>query len=137
VNYWIGATYAAMGKAEAARSFFEKAAHGAQPPSGESELGYYRGLALRALGLEQEATEVFDELISAGRQQLEASEDLTFFAKFGERTRRESRMADAHYLVGLGHLGRCEREQAQAEFEKALALNINHLWARRQLAEFK
>ena len=134
VNYWIGATYAAMGEVETARSFFEQAAHGKKPPSGGSELGYYRGLALRALGLETEATEIFDELIRTGRQQLEASEGMAFFAKFGEKTRRENRMADAHYLMGLGHLGRCEREQAQAEFVKALALNVNHLWARRQLA---
>ena len=134
VNYWIGATYAAMGAVETAKSFFEQAAHGAKPPSGGSELGYYRGLALRALGLETEATEIFDELISTGRQQLEADEGMAFFAKFGEKTRGENRMADAHYLMGLGHLGRCAREQAQAEFVKALALNINHLWARRQLA---
>jgi len=134
VNYWIGATYEALGDAESSRAFFEKAAHGQQAPSGGSELGYYRGLALRALGLEEEAAEIFDELVRTGKQQLEAGEGISFFAKFGEKTHREKRMAQAHYLTGLGHLGRGAREQAKAEFVEALALNINHLWARRQLA---
>ncbi|GAG27248.1 unnamed protein product, partial [marine sediment metagenome] len=83
---------------------------------------------------DKEAAEIFDELTRTGRQQLEADEGMAFFAKFGEKTRRENRMAHAHYLVGLGLLGKGQREQARAEFVEALDLDVNHLWARRQLA---
>ena len=133
VNYWIGIAYKALGDAESSRAYFKKAAHGKEAPSGRSELGYYRGLALRALGLEKEATGIFGELIDSGRQRLEEDEGMAFFAKFGEKTHREDRMAHAHYLMGLGHLGRGAREQARAEFVEALALNVNHVWARRYL----
>jgi len=131
VNYWIGATYKALGDAESSRAYFKKAAHG---PASQPELGYYQGLALRELGLEKDANETFDELILTGKQRLEAGEGMAFFAKFGEKTRREKRMAHAHYLVGLGLLGKGEREQAKAEFAEALELNVNHLWARKELA---
>ena len=63
----------------------------------------------------------------------EAGAGLSFFAKFGEKRRRESRSADAHYLMGLGFLGKGRKERAKAEFAAALALNANHVWAKKQL----
>ena len=68
---------------------------------------------------------------------LEKGESLDFFAKFGEREDRATRMASAHYLVGLGYMGKGIKDQAKAEFEKALELNANHLWAATQLEELK
>jgi len=45
------------------------------------------------------------------------------------------RQANTHYLLGLGYLGKDLLSQAQAEFEKVLQLNANHLGAKNQLAD--
>ena len=55
--------------------------------------------------------------------------------KFGERQARSSRLAQAHYLAGLGALGNGDTDKARASCEKAVELNPNHLWARVMLAE--
>ena len=44
-------------------------------------------------------------------------------------------MADAYYLMGLGYLGKGKQKKAKIFFEKALELNINHLWAKVKLSE--
>ena len=44
-------------------------------------------------------------------------------------------MAEAHYLTGLGRLGKGEKEEAAKQFEEALKLNPNHLWAGVQATE--
>ncbi len=46
-------------------------------------------------------------------------------------------MANNHYLLGLAHLGGGMRTEAKAEFEKAIKLNPNHLWAAIQLFQIK
>jgi TolA-binding protein len=52
-----------------------------------------------------------------------------FFAKFGEREAAEKRHAEAHYVMGLGYLGKGDLVEAGEAFESALKLNPNHLWA--------
>lgn len=133
VNYWIGLTHEMRGHKERARKFYDKAAHGENAPSGRSAWGYYRGLALRGIGHNKEADGLFDELIRTGDRALEGKDGVSFFAKFGEKTRERNRLANAHYLMGLGFLGKGEEERAGKEFEEALSLNINHLWAKRHL----
>ena len=43
-------------------------------------------------------------------------------------------MADAHYLKGLGYLGKGKRSAAADEFEKALELDAFHPGAGNQLS---
>lgn len=131
VYYVMGTIHAAMGQAEKARSSFEQAARGR---SGISDVRYYQALAQRQLGREDEANRVFDELISYATKRLEAGSDMDFFEKFGGRESVASQKAMAHYLLGLGHLGKGRKAEAREQFEAALRLNVSHLGARTMLS---
>jgi hypothetical protein len=88
-------------------------------------------LVFKKLGKEAEAQKIFDDLIESAKPEPEVS----FFTKFGEEQAHNIRLANTHYLLGLGHLGKGMQTKAKAEFEKALELNINHLWARIHLSD--
>ena len=97
----------------------------------ESEYAYYKGLALAKLGRQDEADNIFDEMLAAAKPG-QADE---FFAKFGEKQAHNVRLARTHYRRGLALLGNGDKPQAKAEFEKALELNVSHLWAAVQLSD--
>jgi len=130
IYYFIGQAYEALGKNRLAQEFYQKAV---QEKQSGSEIGYYQGLALKRLGRMAEANKMFDDLIASGRGLLEKAVGLDFFAKFGEKQSETKRRAQAHYLLGLGYLGKGKRNEAKAEFEKALQLNSNHFKAKHQL----
>jgi len=134
IYYLVGAAQEALGHTSRAKQFYEKSV---AELYGRSEIGYYQGLALRKLGRDGEATELFDGLVSHGKERLAASPGLDFFAKFGERQSERSRLAEAHYLTGLGHLGKGQKEEAKVEFEQTLTLNPNHAWVKMQMAELR
>ena len=78
---------------------------------------------------EEAADEIFDGLIQTGNETLSQEASADFFAKFGERQSHEARQASAHYSLGLGYLGKGLHNKAEAEFEKAVKLNVSHVWA--------
>jgi len=129
-HFFIGTAYEALGDTQKAREYFKKSA---SIEVGRSEYSYYKGLALKKLGQEDEAERIFDELIGSAKP----GPAVTFFAKFGERQAHNIRTANTHYMLGLGYLGKGIQAKAKAEFEEALKLNINHLWARVHLSELK
>ncbi|UCF34257.1 MAG: tetratricopeptide repeat protein, partial [Phycisphaerales bacterium] len=131
----LGAAYEASGQADKAEQSYERAA--SLQVDHRAELRYYRGLALRKLGREEEAVHLFDEVLQVGKEQLQQTEATDFFAKFGEWVRRERRMANAHYLMALGHSGKGQRTEARAACERALELGENHLWAQVQLSDLQ
>jgi tetratricopeptide (TPR) repeat protein len=134
VYYLMGEVHAAAGQADKAKSDYEQAA-GARADRGElSDVRYYQALAQRKLGHEDRAARAFDELINYGTQRLQGGSDLDFFAKFGTRQSVAAQKARAHYLVGLGHLGKGQGADAKKAFEAALELNASHLGARTMLA---
>ncbi|MFZ2147641.1 MAG: DUF5107 domain-containing protein [Sedimentisphaerales bacterium] len=128
--FFIGTAYEALDDTQKAKEYFEKSA---SIEVGQSEYGYYKGLAFKKLGREEKAEKIFDELIGSARP--EPAE--TFFAKFGEKQAHNIRTANSHYIRGLGYLGKANQAKARAEFEEALKLNINHLWAGVYLSELK
>ncbi len=132
--YLIGTAHEALGRAEEATKFYEKSV---AEQYGWSEIRYYQGLAYRKLGRARESDEVFEGLIKFARERLAASPGLDFFEKFGERQSEASRMAYAHYLLGLGHLGKGDKEEARTEFEQVVKLNPNHIGAKEHLAALK
>jgi tetratricopeptide (TPR) repeat protein len=131
IYYFIGAAYEAQGDAARARAFYEKSV--AQKHEA-LEIRYFQGLASRKLGQESQAAEIFDGLLKSGREELLASSDMDYFAKFGERRSEAARLAHAHYLMGLGYLGQGRRAEARAEFQKVIENDADHLGARTQLA---
>ncbi len=131
VRYHLAAVCEAMRDGPAARKHFEQATR-ARP--GWSESRYYQGLAYRKLGQDAKAAETFDGLIRSGREKLAAPAGVDFFAKFGTQQSDRVRKAQAHYLIGLGCLGKGETSAARAEFEEAVRLDANHLGAHTMLA---
>jgi tetratricopeptide (TPR) repeat protein len=126
--FFIGKAYEALGDKQKAGEYFEKSA---SVELRRSEFSYYKGLALKKLGQENKARKIFDELIES----VKPASTVTFFAKFGEKQAHNIRTANTHYLLGLGYLGKGIQTEAKAQFEKALELNINHLWVRAHLSK--
>ncbi|MHC4739235.1 MAG: tetratricopeptide repeat protein, partial [Planctomycetota bacterium] len=134
VGYFIAAAYNALGNNGKAKNLYKKVVQQKQT-SQWLETQYYQALAFQQLGKKDKAEEIFNKLIEAGKKNLTEDVSLDFFAKFGERRTRETRMADAHYIIALGYLGNGQIEKAKVEFEQAVELNINHLWAKAQLSK--
>ncbi len=136
VNYFVATAYDALGNDQKAKRFYEKSAD-QQRTSNWPQTQYYQALAMGKLGRKQKAAEIFDQLIADGQEKLTEDVTMDFFAKFGERQTRQARLADAHYVIGLGYLGKGKTKKAKEQFEQALELNVNHLWAQAQLSELK
>jgi len=130
IHFFIGTVYEALGDSNKAIEFFKEAV---AQKRGWSELSYYQGLAYRKLGREDDAGRMFEGLITFAQKRLKAALSLDFFAKFGEKQSAATRQAQARYLLGLGCLGKGNKTEAEAEFEKALEMNVNHIWAKHQL----
>jgi tetratricopeptide (TPR) repeat protein len=134
IYYHLGSAEEALGDAAKARALYAQAvARKVEAP----EIRYFQGLALGKLGEAAQAASVFAELVKSGKQELEATSDMHYFAKFGERRSEAARTAHAHYVMGLGYLGQGNRPEAKAEFEKVIERNVNHLGARTQLAALR
>lgn len=126
-HYFAGTAYEALGDDKKAREHYEKSV---DRPTKGSEMSYYQAMSYLKLERIDEAEEMFDGLMQSARQRLKDSPDMDFFAKFGEKQSADNRRSQAHFLLGLSYLGRGVKRKARAEFEQALELNINHLWAK-------
>jgi tetratricopeptide (TPR) repeat protein len=139
IAYFLGTAYEALHDAAQAKQHFEQAAgstRAARPRrggDGRSEAAYYQALAYRKLGQDARAGEVLLGLVRAGREQLAAPAKVDFFAKFGVQQSDRARKAQAHYLLGLGYLGKGEIMAGMAELEIAVELDASHLGARTML----
>lgn len=136
VNYFVATAYEALGNDQKAEEFYEKSAN-QQRTSRWPQTRYYQALAFSKLGKQQKAAEIFDRLIADGQAKLTEDVTMDFFAKFGEQQTEQARLADAHYVIGLGYLGKGKTKKAKEQFEQALELNVNHLWAAAQLSRLE
>jgi tetratricopeptide (TPR) repeat protein len=147
IYYFIGTTYEALGDAANARTYFEKAATVPSTKyrrSWEAEdfwpgILYYRACADRKLGRTSEADKIFESLVKSGEEALSnaGATQPDYFAKFGERESEAIRLAQGHYVLGLGYLGLGKWQEALTHLEEAVKLNVNHLEAQVQLASLK
>lgn len=131
-HYFIGLAHEALGDGAAARVCFEKAT--ARILEGASEARYHQACALRKLGRDEEAARIFDGLVAHGVKEIAGAASVDYFAKFGEKQSERARVAQAHYLLGLGYRGQGKDAEAHAEFRAALDLAPDHLGAHAQLA---
>jgi len=136
VAYYTGTAYEALGDAEKAAEFYKKVAD-QRVSSRWSEALFYQGLCCIKLGRKEKAEEIFDELVDNAKQELSQEATVDVFAKFGRQQTEEARKASAHYELGLGYLGKGLRDEARAEFETAVKLNVSLPWAGAQLAELR
>jgi len=134
IYYLIGRTKEAIGENVGATAAFEKAAAFRH---GWSELSFYQAQAYQNLGKVAEAAKIFDGLIRFAGERLKSGPAMDFFEKFGERQSAIAQSAQAHYLLGLGYLGKGDKAGAKAEFEKALEMNYGLTGAARMLAKIK
>ena len=135
VDCWMGVAYDKLGNSAKSKEMFQQAVAALEPERRreQPEMQYYAGLAAQKLGRSAEAARFFRELIEKGDTELAEPSNLDYFAKFGQRRSRSQRLAEAHYLIGLGNLGNGQAAKARDEFQAALKLNVNHLGARIQL----
>jgi tetratricopeptide (TPR) repeat protein len=94
---------------------------------------YYQALSLQKLGQNEQSVEIFQELVDSGRRGLEGAPEVDFFVKFGAQQSQRLRVADAHYIAGLGYLGLNQKDEAKKEFAAALQISPDHLGAKTQL----
>jgi tetratricopeptide (TPR) repeat protein len=159
-RYWIGNTYEALGDMAKAKDAWQAAAadeaapaarvsgpgaragRGPRPALGGLASGvrvpeaatYYQALALQKLGDSDKANAAFQKLLNAGTQALASAPATGALDKTTDAALR-MRIADAHYLAGLGHLGLHHPDQARAQFDLALKASPDHLAARTALAD--
>ena len=136
IEYFVGrALEARHATAEAKEWYTRSAAEKSWDPS----VRFHQAKALEALGESKKATAIFDGLVADGERQLASATKggIEDFAKFGDRGSTVERQARAHYVLGLGHLGKGESEKARAEFTESLKLNPNLFWAKYELSTLK
>lgn len=130
ISWLVGAAQAASGRADAARQAWEEAA-GSRATGGQR---YFQALAWQKLGEGDKARGIFEEMVRDGERRAGEGRTIDFFASFGEQQSQRVRLADAHYIAGLGHLGLGEVQPAKAAFAKALETSPDHLGASQALA---
>jgi tetratricopeptide (TPR) repeat protein len=143
VRFWAGMAHAGLGcKDDAIQAWQESAgtAQGGTRRGGEATLtdrsvqGYYQAKSLERLGRTETAIEIYRELVSVGQRALnEEKAEIDFFASFGTQRSHRSRLALAHHVAGLGHLGLGEIGQARDRFERTIEISPDHLGARTAL----
>jgi len=132
VDYLMGIAQEKLGNSAKSQELFRDAV-ASHSRFLSPEMEYYQGLAALKLGQNAKAQQLFDNLIARGQKMLAGNSESGFFAKFGSGQSERHRMADAHYLIGLGNLGKGTSEKAREEFQQALKVDINHLGATAQL----
>jgi tetratricopeptide (TPR) repeat protein len=99
----------------------------------------YKGLALRKLGREQEATSSFDELLRYGKEHMDDEVSIDYFAVslpdlqvFTEDLSKRNRI-HCLFLIGLGNLGKNNKKEAEEAFKKVIEMDPGHSEGRRMV----
>lgn len=98
---------------------------------------FYQALAKRKLGRDAEGDADMKAVLDAGTRAIEqAGGDGSSDSQPG-RQPPNNRLAMAHYVAGLGHLGLGDQQKAKVEFELALVASPDFLGPKMQLAVLK
>ena len=95
-------------------------------------------MALQKIGQDAQAKTIFTGLVESGKNALQQSPPAD--AGRGGAGRGQSpraRVANAHYMIGLGYLGLGDRAQARAELSQAVEASPDLLGARIALASIQ
>ena len=135
VAYYAARACEAMGDANRRSSTTRKPQARRAMAGFAPESRFYQAMSMKKLGRDSDAQGIFDDLIKTGTDRLTRDEATDFFAKFGERESPQARQASAHYLIGLGHLGKGDTDSARTSSPTAAKLNVSHVWARQLLKD--
>lgn len=132
--YLMGEAVEKAGMRSRAREYYRKAS---EVRVKKTEYRYWQGLALRKLGRESEADEIFRALESDGRCGVVTSVFNFYGAEGTTGQTVETVNTRAYYLRGLGQLGLGQRSDAAESFRLALQCRPNNLWADYMLRQLK
>jgi len=111
----------------------------AQSNCGNTDMAFYKALALRSLGNESEAASEFGRLLDSAARQMTIVPKIDYFATslpnfllFDDDLEKRNR-TECCYLMALAKLGLGRVEEACLDFRNVLALDGNHLWAQTEL----
>ena len=143
IYYYSGCAYASQGLAEKALEDFQTASSGLEEPSNTffyndqpPDMIFYQGLARLQLHDHKGAQSRFHKLIDYGEQHLFDQVKIDYFAislpdfLIFEDDLDKRNEVHCHYMLGLGHLGLREFEQAKTHFSRVLELDISHQGAK-------
>jgi tetratricopeptide (TPR) repeat protein len=139
IHYLQGCVYEALGKEELATEKFISAIKGMSEPvqaifynDPQPDKIFYQGLAWLKLKNIKKANEIFNKLISFGKEHLDDKIKIDYFAVslpdllvFDQDLDLKNSI-HCHYLMGLGFLGLGKIDKVQYHFQKVLDKNINH-----------
>ncbi|GAC1343758.1 MAG: DUF5107 domain-containing protein [Ktedonobacteraceae bacterium] len=139
IHYYLGCAFERLSLAENATTHFHAASQGLEEPASAvfyndqpPDMIFYQGLAWLKLGNLKEARRRFNKLIDYGEQHLFDNPKIDYFAVslpnflvFEDDLSKRNKV-DCLYMMGLGYLGLQDFEKAQAQFTRALELDINH-----------
>ncbi len=138
-HYWLGCVYEKLGAINKALNYWELAKDGNSEPAAaifyndqKPDKIFYQGLSLLKLNRKEEADLRFAKLIDFGNKHLNDTIKLDYFAVSlpdlliwdDDLTYRNK--IHCHYLLGLGHLGFKNSDNANEHFQKVVAMDINH-----------
>ncbi|WP_018759758.1 DUF5107 domain-containing protein [Paenibacillus terrigena] len=147
IHYYLGFAHQQLGEQDIAQHYLELASRGLDEPTSAiyyndqpPHMIFYQGVAWRQLGNEKAAHSRFNKLIDFGEQHLFIEQKIDYFAVslpdflvFEEDLNKKNRI-HCHYMMGLGHLGLGNQEEAKKSFQQALSLDPIHQGAMIHLA---
>jgi tetratricopeptide (TPR) repeat protein len=142
IHYWLGVACRLGRQHRQSNRWFEMAARGiAEPHSAQyyndqpPEMVFYQGLALVSLGRDAEASRCFTTLVDYGLSHLNDAAAVDYFAVslpdlllFDADLQLKNEL-HCRYMLALGYLGLQQQDEAEAQFERILELDVNHLGA--------
>lgn len=134
VNYWIGCAFRALGLVAEARAAFEASASESgdfaeMAVTAHSPLSWFRGLSLRALGRENEAAALFEELLGYATSRVGQPASIDYFATslpnllVFEEDLQQRRDAEHRLLAALANHGLGRFEEAARLLDQVLSFN--------------
>jgi tetratricopeptide (TPR) repeat protein len=136
LDYFSGLAMQELGRDEEAREYWHKSA---QTETGNSEMTFYKALALKALENESQAVLLLNDLLEFASRQIDATPRIDYFATslpnfllFDDDLKKRNQI-HCRYLGGLAKLGLGRTEEAVADLREVLALDINHQSAQTEL----
>lgn len=142
IHSLMGAALLGLGRETEARAWLERASSGLSEPSSPMfyndqppEMIFFQGLALRALGRDDEARDRFDRLVAYGDKHMDDEIEIDYFAvslpdflifepDLNERNRAHCSLMRAFGLIGLG----CHADAA-GWIERVLEIDPANQWA--------
>jgi tetratricopeptide (TPR) repeat protein len=144
--YWMGVAWQRSSREAEAEACFKKAAEGQSEPTAamfyndqQPDKIFYQALAWKKLNEPSRANQIFEGLLEYGQQHLDDEVRIDYFAVslpdllIFEDDGKAGHQAHCYYMMGLGHLGLGNKEEAAACLEKVLARDNMHFGARTHL----